>query len=81
MEDVIFCRAHHESLFAGSNTGYERTAAMHTLIGAAKQEDREPEAYLRHVLGRIADHLINRLDDLLPRSVDLGAAVGPSAAN
>jgi hypothetical protein len=68
-------------LFAGSNTGGERAAAMYTLIGTAKLNGLDPEAYLRHVLDRIADHPINRINDLLPWNVDLGAAAGPSAAD
>lgn len=67
-------------LFASSNTGGERAAAMYTLIGTAKLNGLDPEAYLRHVLERIADHPINRIDDLLPWNVDLGLA-GPSAAD
>ena len=53
-------------LFAGSDDGGERAAAMYTLIGTAKLNGIDPEAYLRHVLGRIADHPINRIDELLP---------------
>jgi hypothetical protein len=53
-------------LFAGADSGGERAAAMYSLIGTAKINGVDPEAYLRHVLGRIADHPINRIDDLLP---------------
>lgn len=67
-------------LFAGSNTGGERAEAMYTLIGKAELNGLDPKAYLRHVLERIDDHPINRINDLLPWNVDLGAA-GPSAAD
>jgi transposase len=53
-------------LFAGSDTGGENAAIVYTLIEAAKLNGIEPFAYLRDVLGRIADHPINRLDELLP---------------
>ena len=53
-------------LFAGSDTGGERAAAIYSLIGTAKLNDIDPEAYLRDVLTRIADHPVNRIDDLLP---------------
>lgn len=53
-------------LFAGSNAGGERAANLYSLIGTAKLNSLNPEAYLRHVLERIADHPINKLDDLLP---------------
>jgi len=53
-------------LFAGSDRGGESAAAIYSLIGTAKLNDLNPESYLRDVLSRIADHPINRIDDLLP---------------
>ena len=53
-------------LFAGSDSGGVRAAAMHTLTETAKMNGLDPEAYLRDVLARIADHPINRIGDLLP---------------
>jgi hypothetical protein len=53
-------------LFAGSDAGGERAAAIYSLIGTAKLNGIDPEAYLRDVLTRIADHPINRIDDILP---------------
>jgi transposase len=51
-------------LFAGSDPGGERAAAIYSLIGSAKLNGIDPEAYLREVLTRIADHPINRIADL-----------------
>jgi transposase len=56
-------------LFAGSDAGGERAAALYSLIGTAKLNSLDPEAYLRHVLSRIADHPINRIEELLPWNV------------
>lgn len=58
-------------LFAGSDAGGERAANLYTLIGTAKLNELDPEAYLRDVLGRIAQHPINRIDELLPGNVTL----------
>jgi len=56
-------------LFAGSDDGGDRAAAIYTLIGTAKLNDLNPEAYLRYVLQRIADYPINRIEELLPWNV------------
>jgi transposase len=53
-------------LFAGSDGGGRRAAILYTLIQTAILNSLDPEAYLRDVLARIADHPINRIDDLLP---------------
>jgi hypothetical protein len=53
-------------LFCGSDAGGERTASMYSLIGTCKLNNVEPEAYLRHVIGRIAEHPVNRVEELLP---------------
>jgi len=56
-------------LFAGSDDGGERAAAIYSLLGTAKLNDLDPEGYLRYVLARIADHPINRIEELLPWNV------------
>lgn len=53
-------------LFAGSDAGGERAAAIYSLIGTAKLNGLDPEAYLREVLERINEHPINRIAELLP---------------
>ena len=53
-------------LFAGSDRGGVRAAAMYTLIGTAKLNDVDPQAWLADVLGRIAETPQSRLDELLP---------------
>jgi hypothetical protein len=53
-------------LFCGSNSGGERAAAIYSLVGTAKLNGLDPEAYLRQVLIRIAEHPINRIEERLP---------------
>ncbi|PXX20234.1 MULTISPECIES: IS66 family transposase [Burkholderia] len=56
-------------LFAGSDSGGERAAAMYSLIGTCKLNGINPRAYLEYVLTHIADHVITRVDELLPWNV------------
>jgi len=58
-------------LFAGSDAGGERAAMMYSLINTAKLNGVEPEAYLTHVLSVIAEHPVNRVEELLPWNVQL----------
>jgi len=53
-------------LFAGSDTGGERAAAIYSLIGSAKLNGLDTEHYLRTVLACIAEYPVNRIADLLP---------------
>lgn len=56
-------------LFLGADTGGERAEVIYSLIGTAKLNGLDPQAYLRHVLEHIADHPINRIEELLPWNV------------
>jgi IS66 C-terminal element/Transposase IS66 family len=57
-------------LFAGSDGGGERAAAVYSLIGTAKLIGIDPESYLRNVLSRISEQLLDHLIfDVIPRVV------------
>ena len=58
-------------LFAGADSGGERAAVVYSLIGSAKLNGVDPEAYLREVLTRIADHPISHIEELLPWNLAL----------
>ena len=68
-------------LVAGSDAGGERAAAIYSLVGSAKLNGLDPEAYLREVLTRIADHPITRIEELLPWNIaaSLPPAIEPAA--
>src|SRR5262249_36971703 len=53
-------------LFACSDRGGRRAAAMYSVIVTAKMNDVDPQAWLADVLARIAEHPAHRLDELLP---------------
>jgi transposase len=64
-------------LFCGSDRGGERAAVMYSLIVTAKMNDIDPQTWLADVLARIAEHPVQRLDELLPwnwRSAGLKAS-------
>jgi hypothetical protein len=62
----IFALGGKAWLFAGSDRGGQRAAAMYSLIVTAKMNHVDPRAWLADVLARIADHPANRIDELLP---------------
>lgn len=56
-------------LFAGSDADGDRATATYSLVGSAKLNGLDPEAYLRFIIERMAEHRISELDDLLPWNV------------
>ena len=58
-------------LFLGSDNGGDRAATLYSLLGTAKLNGVNPEKYLTHVLSVIADHKVNKVDELLPWNVKL----------
>ncbi len=54
----------------GSDKGGKSAAIAYTRIETAKLNNVNPQAWLTDVLSRIADHKINRIDELLPWQYD-----------
>jgi hypothetical protein len=53
-------------LFAGSDRGGERAAAIYSLIETARLNGLDPQAWLADVIARINAHPAKRINDLLP---------------
>ena len=53
-------------MFAGSQRGGKSMAVAFSLIQTAKLNNVDPQAWLTDVLGRIADHKVTRIEELLP---------------
>jgi transposase len=68
-------------LFAGSDAGGERAAAIYSLIGTAKLNGLDPEAYLRYVITNINEQPIKRVGELLPWNVTKKLPTSNSAQN
>ena len=56
-------------LFFGSDSGGERAAIIYALIETCKLNKIDPHSYLQYVIERIADHPINKIEQLLPWNV------------
>lgn len=63
---MVFALGRRSWLFAGSDRGGERAAAIYTLIATAKLNDVDPQAWLADALRRINDLPVSRLAELLP---------------
>ncbi len=66
-------------LFAGSDRGGTRAAAIYSMIVTAKLNNIDPQAWLADALDRIAEHPASRLDDLLPWNWRSQNAIGRAA--
>ena len=56
-------------LFMGADSGGQRAASLYSLIGTAKLNGLDPAFYLRTILATIAEHPINRIEELLPWNI------------
>jgi hypothetical protein len=53
----------------GADSGGQRAASLYSLIGTAKLNGLDPAFYLRTVLATIAEHPINRIQEMLPWNI------------
>lgn len=63
----MYCRSNF--LFFGSDSGGERAAIIYAMIETCKLNKMDPHSYLQYVIERIADHPINKIEQLLPWNV------------
>jgi hypothetical protein len=56
-------------LFMGADSGGQRAASLYNPIGTATLNGLDPAFYLRTVLATIAEHPINRIQELLPWNI------------
>lgn len=68
-------------LFAGSVAGGDRAAAIYSLLGTAKLNGHNPEAFMREVIACIADHPIARINELLPWHLQPTTTIALTAAD
>ena len=66
-------------MFAGSDEGGRRAAAVYTLIETCKLNNVDPQAWLAHVLAKLPDHPASRVNELLPWKWKAAQAPEPSA--
>jgi IS66 C-terminal element len=57
---------HKIRLIAASDNGGERAAPIYSLLGTAKLNGLNVEAYLCHVPAKLPEHPVNRVEELLP---------------
>lgn len=55
-------------LFAGSHEAAQRSAMLYSLLGTCKLHGINPFIWLRDVFQRIANHPINKIEELLPQN-------------
>ena len=78
LRSVVMGRKNY--LFMGSDSGGERAASLYSLIATAKLNGLDPEFYLRKVLATIAEHPINRIEELLPWNIATSIQADSQAA-
>lgn len=67
-------------LFIRADSGGQRAAVLYSLIRTAKLNGLDPAFYLRTVLAMIADHPINRIEELRPWNIAASHQTEPSQA-
>jgi transposase len=56
----------HNWLFVGSDRGGRTMAILRSFVGSCELNKVDPFAWFRDVLSRVAEHSIQKLDELLP---------------